>query len=155
MLPKYQTSLLVKKTRFGFTLLEIMAVVVIMGLLVGAAAVSVRGYIRNAKQMRVKQDLTKLSELVDSYWMATGRYPTTEEGLDVLTKQSGAYHASIRTLSKDPWNHPYQYFLIEDEDQDSDPYQIVCLGSDGMEGGTGTAADIDHVQAREGVLDGQ
>lgn len=147
---------LVRRSGRAFSLLEIMAVVVIMGLLVGAVAVSVRGYISTAKRRRVEQDLIGLENQIHTFWMAKGRYPTTEEGLGILTVETEGYVPSIKVVSDDPWSHPYQYVLQADIGENrGEPFLITCLGSDGEWGGEGTATDITHVEARDRAAKGQ
>lgn len=127
----------------GFSLLEIMAVVVIMGLLVGAVAVGVRGYIGKARQTRVKQDIKAIENALESYYGFKGNYPSEEEGIDALVGRDN----ELTKLPSDPWGNEYAYEILED-DADS-PYLITCYGSDGGEGGTGAAADVTNLSIDE------
>ena len=123
----------------GFSLLEIMAVVVIMGLLVGAVAVGVRGYIGKARQTRVKQDIKAIENALESYFGFKGNYPTEEEGISALVGKD----KELTKLPKDAWGNEYAYEILED-DEDS-PYLITSYGADGVEGGTGAAADVTNL----------
>ena len=71
--------------RNAFSLVEIMIVIVIMGLLATAATVSVRGYLTHSKQKIARMDIANISQAVDTFWGEYGRYPSNDEGLDVLT----------------------------------------------------------------------
>ncbi len=116
-----------------------MAVVVIMGLLVGAVAVGVRGYIGKARQTRVANDLKAIENALEGYNALNGTYPTDEEGIDILVGKN----KELTKKPTDPWGSEYAYELLED-DEDF-PYIITCYGSDGIEGGTGAAADVTNL----------
>lgn len=128
-----------KRKPRGFSLLEIMAVVVVMGLLVGAVAVSVRGQVAKAKSTRVKADLLKIAEALDFFASDQGRYPSTREGLEILAKGDSKMQTKyLQKVPKDPWGNRYDYELDESTNQ----FLIICFGSDGQDGGNGHAADI-------------
>jgi general secretion pathway protein G len=123
----------------AFTLVEIMVVIVIIGLLATAVTINVRSYLTSAKQKVARQDLATISQALDSFWAVYGRYPTNEETLDVLTKPSEKLpEPLLKSLPADPWGHPYQY----NSPGPKGPYEIVCFGADGREGGEGADADI-------------
>jgi general secretion pathway protein G len=120
------------RLRHGFTFIEVMIVVVIIGILAGVVTLSTRHFIDQAKRNRAKSDIATYSSAVEAFYAAKGRYPTTEEGLAVLTPQF------IDRLRLDPWGNAYQYV----QPGNTRPYAVMCYGADGREGGDGVNADI-------------
>lgn len=114
--------------RSAFSLIEIMVVVVIIGLLAGMVAIKVSHYVDKAKFNRAKADIATIVDAVEGYYAEKGRYPTNEEGLAILP---------LKNL-KDPWDRPYQY-NSPGRDQ---PYEVVCYGADGREGGEDQNRDV-------------
>lgn len=134
--------------RRGFSLVEIMIVIVIIGLLAGVVTLNVRRYLVRAKVNVARQEVANISKAIDTFWAEFGRYPTNEEGLDALTDTSGADGEPLLTNPPvDPWGRRYQYNCPAPQA----PYEVVCLGADGREGGEGADGDITtaDVQARE------
>ena len=131
--------------RKGFTLLEIMIVVVILGLLAALVVPNLIGQGEQAKSKLVCVQMKSLKNALDSFKVQEGRYPTTEEGLEALIKNpnpekyknypNGGFLGSDR-LPKDPWGDNYIYV-----NQDG-KIDIISLGADGKEGGTGENKDI-------------
>lgn len=117
-------------SRRGFSLMEVMVVVVIIGLLAGAVALRVGVYVDKAKLQRVRADIATISSAVEAFYADKSRYPTNEEGLASLP---------LSTL-KDPWGRPYQYNCPAREH----PYEVVCYGADGREGGNGENGDTSN-----------
>ena len=109
-----------------------MIVVVIIGLLAGLVTIASSSILARAKKQRARSDLATYSNAVDLYHIANGRYPTNQEGLKLLVPEF------IKVLQNDPWGNPYQYV----QPGKSEPYDIICYGADGREGGTGADADI-------------
>jgi general secretion pathway protein G len=134
------------KTRKGFTLIEIMAVIIIVGLLAALGAMNFLGQTDKAKVITTKANLKMLHNSVAQFKMDTGRYPTQEEGLSVLITQPsdvkgyqpGGYINST-TIPKDAWGHDFVYI---DHPESGKPYVIVSYGADGQEGGEGFDADL-------------
>src|SRR5438105_4823380 len=91
------------RTTQGFSLVEIMIVVVIIGLLAGLVTYATTGYLDRAKQQRAKADIATFSGAVDSFYLEYGRFPDNSEGLRVLVP------TFVKTLQNDPWGRPYQY----------------------------------------------
>lgn len=118
--------------RCGFSLVEIMIVVVIIGLMAGLVTYATSGYLDRAKLQRARSDVATYSGAVDSYYLAKGSYPDNRDGLAALAPDF------IKVLQKDPWGRPYQYV----QPGATHPYDIICYGADGREGGTGANADI-------------
>ncbi|WP_428387995.1 type II secretion system protein GspG [Mucisphaera sp.] len=121
----------------GFSLIEVMVVIVIIGLLAGAVALQVTGYMDSAEINLARSDITTIMDAVELYRLENKRYPTNEEGLSVLPIDN----------RNDPWGNPYEY---NSPGPSGEPYEIVTYGSDGREGGESTAADIYSWQVREG-----
>lgn len=128
----------------GFTLLELMVVLLILALLATIAAPRVTKYLRKAKTQTAKIQVHALSAAVDSFHLDTGRFPSGDEGLKVLmerpagsTSWDGPYLKTQDSLV-DPWGHPYLYRIPGQHGE----YDIYTLGSDNREGGEGDAADV-------------
>jgi general secretion pathway protein G len=134
------------KTRKGFTLIEIMAVIIIIGLLAAVGAMNFLGQTDKARVTTTKANLKMLHNSIAQFKMDTGRYPTQEEGLSVLITQPsdvkgyqpGGYINST-TIPKDAWGHDFVYI---DHPESGKPYVIVSYGADGQEGGEGFDADL-------------
>jgi general secretion pathway protein G len=118
----------------GFTLVELMVVLVIIGLLATIVIINVMPAAEHAKVTTAQTSVRTLEQAVDMYYLDNRRYPTSQEGLQALL--AGRY---LRRLENDPWGHPFRYKSPGDNRR---PYQISSLGADGREGGTGDDADI-------------
>jgi general secretion pathway protein G len=129
----------------GFTLIEIMVVVIILALLATMVAPNIIGRVDDAKISKVKLDLQGLEDALVVYRLDNYRYPTTDQGLQALVEKpsgedlpnwkQGGY---IKRLPKDPWNRDY-YYLSPGQKGEVD---IYSLGADGQPGGEGPDADI-------------
>ncbi len=117
----------------GFTLVEMMVVIVIIGLLATVVIINVMPATERAAQTRVKADLDTLSQALDMYKLENMRYPNTQEGLNALVPNY------VRRLPNDPWNSPYVYAT---PGPNGAPFQVASLGADKREGGSGEDADI-------------
>ena len=127
----------------GFTLVEMLVVITIIGLIMALVGPRVLNYLGESKIKAAKIQLESFSSALDLYYLDLGRYPSSNEGLGALvhaTNASGWNGPYLRggALPNDPWGHPYLYRSPGDRA----PYTIVSLGSDGQEGGSGTATDI-------------
>ena len=118
----------------GFTLVELMVVLVIIGLLATIVILNVMPAADRAAVTKARADIATLEQGVEMYRLDNQRYPTGEEGLQALV--AGDY---IRRLPNDPWNHPYRYSA---PGRDGRPFTIATWGADGREGGSGENADI-------------
>lgn len=118
--------------RCGFTFIEVMVVVVIIGILAAAVTLTSSHYLDKAKQNRARADIATYSSALASFYAENGRYPTPAEGLAILVPKY------IDKLRQDPWSHPYIY----NKPGRSEPYEILSYGADGKEGGEGADADI-------------
>jgi general secretion pathway protein G len=127
----------------GFTLVEILVVITIIGLIMALVGPRVLNYLSESKAKAAKIQIESFASALDLYYLDLGRYPTTNEGLAALTQGNNAPgwngpYLRGGVVPNDPWGHSYLY---RSPGQRA-PYDIVSLGSDGQEGGNGTAADI-------------
>ena len=127
----------------GFTLVEILVVITIIGLIMALVGPRVLNYLGESKSKAAKIQIESFSSALDLYYLDLGRYPTTNEGLAALTQGNNAPgwngpYLRGGVVPNDPWGHGYVYRAPGQRA----PYEIVSLGSDGQEGGTGVAADI-------------
>jgi len=130
----------------GFTLIEIMVVVVILAVLGALVVPKVLENVDKARVSRAQSDIRAIETALDLYRLDNFKYPTTEQGLQALVTQpvdptitnyrSGGY---LPTLPKDPWGNPYQYVSPGADGRD---YDITSYGRDGKPGGEGYDADI-------------
>lgn len=130
----------------GFTLLEVMVVVVILGILAALVVPKIISRPDEARVMAAKQDIASLMQALKLYRLDNQRYPVTEQGLQALATRpttaplppnwkTGGY---IEHLPKDPWGSPYQYLNPGVRGE----IDIFSLGADGMPGGEGNDEDI-------------
>lgn len=126
----------------GFTMIELLVVMVILGLLAALVAPNFFGQASKARVKTAKLQIANISTALDALALDTGRYPSGQEGLRALLDQpsgmdmwDGPY---LKKLPKDPWNHDYVYR----GPQGSSDYEIVSYGADGSPGGDGDNADI-------------
>ena len=128
----------------GFTLIEILVVITIIGLIMALVGPRVLNYLADSKIKAAKIQIESFSSALDLFYLDTGRYPSGSEGLAALVRPSGSITAwngpylKGGTLPNDPWGKPYIYRSPGEHGA----YDIVSYGADGQEGGTGTAADI-------------
>ncbi|MGW8369100.1 MAG: type II secretion system major pseudopilin GspG [Gammaproteobacteria bacterium] len=127
----------------GFTLIEIMVVVVIIGLLAAIIAPNIMSNLSRAEITAAKQEIRTISGALDQFRIDFYRYPTTDEGLAILTGGKDINNRSvprfIDTVPIDPWGRPYLYEYPSRHGKD---YDLYTLGADGQENGEGTNADI-------------
>ena len=130
----------------AFTIIEIMAVIVIIGILGGIVAVSVVGKIDKARVTATKASLKMLHNAVIQFKLDTTRYPTEDEGLNALIEQptdvtgwnTGGYLETTE-IPKDAWGNDFVYQLSPESGK---PFVIISYGADGEEGGEGYDADL-------------
>lgn len=130
----------------GFTLIEIMVVMVILGLLVAVVAPNLLGRSDQARVTIAKTQMKQVGSALDLYKLDNNRYPTTEQGLQALVeKPAGSPEPRnwnpdgyMPSLPQDPWGNPYDY----SSPGISGPYDLISYGADGREGGEDDNADI-------------
>lgn len=128
----------------GFTLVELLVVLVILGLIAGFATPQLLKYLSNAKTDAAGVQITQLGTVLDLYRLEVGRYPSEEEGLEALRerpanaeKWDGPYVRKAESLI-DPWGRPYHYRIPGQNGE----YDLYTLGADGREGGAGENQDV-------------
>jgi general secretion pathway protein G len=128
----------------GFTLVEILVVIAIIALIMSLVGPRVLNYLGESKVKAAKIQIQSFSSALDLFNLDTGRYPTTSEGLTALVRSPGSIAAwngpylKSGTVPDDPWGNKYLYRSPGEHGL----YDITSYGSDGHEGGSGTAADI-------------
>jgi general secretion pathway protein G len=128
----------------GFTLVEMLVVITIIGLIMGLIGPRVLNYLSESKMKAAKIQLQSFGSALDLFYLDAGRFPSTAEGLAALVRRTPGVAAwngpylKGGNVPNDPWSNPYIYRSPGERG----PYDIMSHGSDGQEGGTGTAADI-------------
>ena len=129
----------------GFTLIEIMVVVVIIGLLAAIVAPNVIGNIDQAAVTRARQDVRSIETALNLYRLDNFRYPSTDQGLQALVSDPGENAAPnwkaggyLDRVPNDPWNNPYQYRNPGQRGE----FDVWSFGADGQPGGEDVDADI-------------
>lgn len=137
----------------GFTILEMIVVLVMIGLIMGLVGPRLFGQADKAKVKTAETQVKMLKGALQVMRLDIGRFPTTEEGLfllstppsnsDIKDRWQGPYLED--KLPLDPWNNPYQYNLKASETQ---PFELYSQGSDRQDGGEGYAADLGYLPIR-------
>jgi general secretion pathway protein G len=128
----------------GFTLIEMLVVITIIGLIMGLIGPRVLSYLGESKVKTARIQIQSFGSALDLFYLDAGRYPSTAEGLAALVRPTGGLagwagpYLKGGNVPNDPWNNPYVYRSPGLHG----PYDIVSYGSDGQEGGTDLAADI-------------
>ncbi len=134
------------KTERGFTLIEIMVVVIILGVLAALIVPKVMGRPDEARVTAARQDISTLMQALKIYRLDNQRYPSTEQGLAALVQKPTGEPAArnwkpggyLERLPNDPWDHPYQYLNPGVHGE----IDVLSLGADGQTGGEAMDADI-------------
>jgi general secretion pathway protein G len=129
------------RNRKGMTLLEIMIVLAIIASLIGVLASQINSRMKKAKINQAKIQIGEISKALDMYYTDCNSYPTSADGLQALVTQpsscpSWGPDSYLKRTPKDPWAREFIY------ESQGNTFTLICLGSDGKEGGAGDAADI-------------
>jgi|HubBroStandDraft_2_1064218.scaffolds.fasta_scaffold469177_2 general secretion pathway protein G len=128
----------------GFTLVEILVVITIIGLIMSLVGPRVLNYLSESKVKAAKIQIQSFTSALELFYLDAGRYPSTSEGLTALVKSTGGLsvwngpYLKGGSVPNDPWGKAYVYRSPGEHS----PFEIISYGSDGVEGGTGVAADI-------------
>jgi general secretion pathway protein G len=128
----------------GFTLIEMLVVLVIIGLIMGLVGPRVLNYLTDARVKAAKLQIEAFSSALDLYYLDTGRYPSSSEGLQALVRRPGntdvwnGPYLKGGQVPADPWKNDYIYRAPGQ----GAPFEIISLGADGREGGSSSAADL-------------
>jgi general secretion pathway protein G len=133
-----------RSSESGFTLVEILVVITIIGLIMGLIGPRVLNYLGESKSKAAKIQIDSFGSALDLFFLDAGRYPTSSEGLKLLVQRpsnvaswNGPYLKG-GVVPNDPWGNPYVYRAPGQQGA----YEITSLGADGQQGGTGSASDI-------------
>ncbi|NPA50745.1 MAG: type II secretion system major pseudopilin GspG [Epsilonproteobacteria bacterium] len=134
-----------KSVKKGFTLLELLVVILILGLLAAFVVPNIVGAGDKAKRDLVCSQMGSIANALDMFKMDNGTYPDTEEGLKALVKNPDSdkyptYSSKpyMKRVPKDSWGQPIQYI------KNGDGFELISFGADRKEGGTGDGADIKY-----------
>ncbi len=128
----------------GFTLMELLAVIVIIGVLAATIGSRFLGQTEKAKAGAARTEMGQMVQSLDLFKLEIGRYPSSQEGLEALLKNPGGLSnwngPYLRKDNiKDPWSNDYKYTV---PGPNNTPFELKSLGADGKEGGEGENADI-------------
>lgn len=136
-----------RRSQRGFTLVEMLVVITIIGLIMGLIGPRVLNYLTESKVKATKIQIQSFASALDLFFLDLGRYPTSAEGLGALVRDPGGLrtwngpYIKGSSVPNDSWGHSYVYRSPGERSS----YDIISYGADGQEGGTGTAADISTV----------
>ena len=133
-----------RRGRRGFSFIEVMIAVVIIGLLAGAVALKVGKNAATARHNRASSDIGVIVTALETHRLNTGRLPSVSQGLDSVSDSV--------THIKDPWGNDYEYFVPGSGGAE---FEVISYGADGREGGTDGDADISSLTLGTNHLDGQ
>lgn len=138
------------KNQKGFSLIEIMVVVVILGILASIVVPKIMGRPDEARVVQAKSNISAIQNALDLYKLDNGTYPSTEQGLSALVQKPSSnpvpasWKQYLKSLPKDPWGRDFMY-LNPGEHSDVD---VFTYGAEGQPGGTGINAEIGNWDAR-------
>lgn len=133
--------------RVGFTLLEMLVVLVVLGLLAGLIGPQLFGRVGEARTTTAKTQMELIGVALDSYRLDNGAYPVTGQGLEALSARAARPPVPLnwrgpylrKAVPNDPWGRPYLYLAPT---KGGEGYELRSLGRDGADGGTGEDADL-------------
>jgi general secretion pathway protein G len=146
--PRQKRDVPDRSPRKGFTLLELIVVIIVLGLLAGLVAPQIFGRLAEAKGTTAKTQIELLGTALDNYRLDNGGYPTTEQGLQALREKPSRGPVPLnwrgpylrKDVPADPWGRPYLY--KSPGDRNTSAYDLSSLGRDGKPGGTGEDGDV-------------
>lgn len=139
-----------RKRQQGFTLIELMVVVVILAVLAGFVVPKLMDRPDEARLVKAKQDIASIASALQLYKLDNYNYPTTDQGLEALVTQPSDdpqpknWKKLLDTLPLDPWGNPYLYLAPGEHGE----FDLYTLGADGMDGGEGINATIGNWQQK-------
>ncbi|MEC7891729.1 MAG: type II secretion system major pseudopilin GspG [Pseudomonadota bacterium] len=150
MKKKIRKNFNVKSLENGFSLIEILVVLMIIGMLTAVVAINVLPSQDRARVDKAKADIRIMEQALELYRLDMFSYPTKQEGLNALVEKpsnnrfSDRYRQGgyIRRLELDPWGNDYQY---ERPGKNNSPFEIISFGADGQKGGEGLESDISNL----------
>jgi general secretion pathway protein G len=128
----------------GFTLVEMLVVISIIGLIMALVGPRVLNYLSESKTKTAKIQIQSFESSLDLFFLDVGRFPSSSEGLTALMQRPGSFgnwngpYLKGTAVPVDPWGHPYVYRAPGQHGA----YDIISYGADGQEGGTGAAGDV-------------
>jgi len=138
-----------RREKSGFTLIELMVVIAILGILAALVAPSIIGRKEDAMRASAKAQIRNFEQALKLFYVDNGFYPSTEQGLQALVEKPAIGRIPVKwreggylersSVPKDPWGNPYVYLSPGVHNRDFD---IISYGADGQEGGEGKDADI-------------
>ncbi len=132
-----------KEARRGFSLVEIMIVIAIIGLLAGVVTINVRGRMAKARETVARQDIRNIVHALDEFWSENKRFPTNEEGLTVLyTKTEKHPEPLLAKEPVDPWGRAYVYICPGAKSA----FEVISRGPDNRDTGAGVISSDDLPQ---------
>lgn len=133
-----------KRSQSGFTLIEIMVVVVILGILAGIVVPRIMDRPDSARVNAAAQDIRAIESALNLYRLDNSTYPSTDQGLEALVEEPSGqpephnWQGYLDSVPRDPWGNPYQYLYPGEHAE----FDVYSLGADGKPGGEGVNADI-------------
>ena len=133
-----------RQSERGFTLVEMLVVITIIALIMALVGPRVLNYLAESKAKTAKIQIESLATALDLYFLDSGQYPGSSEGLNALLQRPGSTvtwngpYLKGNAVPSDPWGRPYVYRAPGQHGS----YDIISFGADGQEGGTGAAADV-------------
>lgn len=139
-----------RRQQMGFTLVELVVVMIIIAILAGALTLHIGNRIDHAKRTRALQDIATLKNALELYRADNGNYPTTQQGLEALYSKPSSPPVPTnweryldKPITKDPWGNEYVYRCPGQNNPDG--YDLISYGKDGRPGGQDNDADITNL----------
>jgi general secretion pathway protein G len=122
-----------RRRQRGFTLVEVMVVVMIIGLVAALVGPAVFGRFQKAQRQTAYTQIKSIGEALDLYRLSMRRYPSTAEGLQALTEPKGNEEPFMESIPRDPWDNEYVYIFPGQQNPRS--FDLISYGPDGVQGG--------------------